>query len=201
MDPELLPLDDLPEEARALIDEAESGIGEIQDRARGRTDEIQARAAAAIAEIEARAEEEVRGRQRQLAGRLKPLQDQYAREGKLDEALAIRERLRSLRASLARAQPDPGNLQAFREMPPGTRLLFDLVGSTEGVVWGTDVYTSDSRLAAAAVHAGILGDGERGVVRVVLVDTLNVHFTGSHRHGVWSDDFGPWAGGYRLERP
>lgn len=200
MDPELLTLDDLPADARQLIDTMDDEIEAIQGRARQQIDTIRARAEVAIAEIEMRAEEEVRGRQRELALRLKPLQDAYARDGQLDEALAIRERLRDLRASVAQARPDPGSLQGFRHLPVGTRLLFDVVGSTDGIVWGTDLYTSDSTLAAAAVHAGVLRDGERGVLRVVLADTLNVHFTGSDRHGVSSQDFGPWPGGFHIER-
>ena len=33
-------------------------------------------------------------------------------------------------------------------------MLFDVVGRAEGSLWGTDVYTADSRLSAVAVHAG-----------------------------------------------
>jgi hypothetical protein len=200
MDPELLSLDDLPADARQLIDEMEQGVTEIRDRQRRQVDEIEARAARAVGEIQVQAEEQVRTLQQALYRRLKPLQDAYAREGKLDEALAIRDRIRNLRASVMQTQPDPGNLTEYRDRPAGTQLLFEVIGSTDGALWGTDFYTTDSSLATAAVHAGVLRDGERGVVRVTLVDALNVSFTGSHRNGVWSEAYGSYPAAYRVER-
>jgi hypothetical protein len=200
MDPELLCLDDLPAEARDLIDASERDEIAIRDRAERQSDEIRARADRAVAEIQSRADEEVRDRQLTLLRALKPLQDRCAKEGKLDEALAIRERIRGLKANLLHAQPDPGSLAGLMDAQPGTSMLFDVIGSTDGMVWGTDVYTADSTLAAAAVHAGVLRPGERGVVRVTFVDTLNIAFTGSHRNGILSDDYGAWPAGYRLAR-
>ena len=38
-----------------------------------------------------------------------------------------------------------------------------------GTVWGSDVYTDDSTLAAAAVHAGAVGAGETGLVKVTIL--------------------------------
>jgi hypothetical protein len=200
MDPELLSLDDLPAEARRAIDEAEREMAVLRDRAGRQADEIRARAEQAAAEVESRAEEQVRERQLALLRQLRPMQDAAARQGRLDEALAIRDRVRGLRASLLRAEPDPGNLSHLRDPRPGSTQLYEVTGSAEGIVWGTDVYTSDSTLAAVAVHAGALADGEHGVVRVTFVETLNVQFTGSHRNGVWSEDYGSWPVGYRIER-
>ena len=31
-------------------------------------------------------------------------------------------------------------------------------------------------------------------------EPLNVNFTGTERNGVWSESFGPWPVGYRIER-
>jgi hypothetical protein len=200
MDPDLLALDDLPEEARQAIDEAEREITELRARAGEQTDEIRARAEQAVAEIVDRAEEEVRQRQLGLLRVLRPMQDAAARAGRLDEALAIRDRIRGLRAGLLQAQADPGNLSYAQDARPGTSQLFELTGSSDGIVWGTDVYTGDSTLAAVAVHAGVLGDGERGVVRVTFVDTLNVAFTGSYRNGVRSEDYPSWPVGFRVAR-
>ena len=135
-----------------------------------------------------------------MLAQLKPLQTACAREGKLDEALAVRDRIRALKAALLQAQPDPGTLSRLPEQPAGTQLLFDVIGNSEGMVWGSDVYTSDSELAAAAVHAGVLRDGERGIVRISYVDALNVAFHGSERNGVWSASFGPWPSAFRVER-
>jgi len=200
MDPDLLSLDDLPAEARSLIDAAEHDEIAIRDRAERQIDEIRARADRAAADIQSRADDEVRARNQALLAALKPLQERYLREGKLDEALAIRDRIRGLKANLLRAQPDPGSLGGVDAPAPGTSMLFDVTGSEDGIVWGTDVYTNDSTLSAAAVHAGVLQPGQRGVVRVTFVDTLNVAFTGSERHGIWSESYGPWPVGYRVER-
>jgi hypothetical protein len=82
----------------------------------------------------------------------------------------------------------------------GRALLFEVTGRTDGMLWGTDVYTADSDLGTAAVHAGALGDGERGVVRVTVVDGANVDFEGSDRHGVWSESFGEYPVGFRVAR-
>jgi hypothetical protein len=199
MDPDLM-LDDLPAEARTMIRESDRELIELRAAAEQQTDEIRARADRAIADVNARTAEQIRLRQRNLLDRLKPLQDSYAKKGKLDEALAIRDRIRALKSELLQAQQDPGTLAGLPEQPTGTQVLFNLVGSSDGMVWGSDVYTHDSDLAAAAVHAGALQAGERGIVRVTYVDTLNVAFTGSQRNGVWSEPFGPWPAGFRIER-
>jgi hypothetical protein len=199
MDPELLAFDDLPADARALLASAEQEEIQLRASAEGRIDEIRARADRAVAEIQGKVEEEVRTRQERLFRELKPLQDKYAREGKLDEALAIRERLRSLRGSLLSAQADPGNLAGVNHTL-GSSLLFDVTGTTDGMVWGTDVYTGDSTIGAVAVHAGVLNPGERGLVRITFVETLNVAFVASERHGVYSQSYGSWPVGYRIER-
>ena len=36
-------------------------------------------------------------------------------------------------------------------------------------MWGTDVYTADASLAAAAVHAGVLKVGQTGIVKVTTI--------------------------------
>ncbi len=200
MDPELLTLDELPREAREAIEEAEADIQQLRNEANRQAIEIRARAERVASELEVRATEAVRQRQLELYRTLRPIQDRYAREGRLDEALAIRDRIRSLRASLLQALPDPGSLAYVREPQVGSTMLFDVVGSSDGVVWGTDVYTADSTLAAAAVHAGVLAEGQRGLVRVTFVDALNIEFIGSLRNGVSSQDYPSWPTGYRIDR-
>src|SRR5262249_47346509 len=68
--------------------------------------------------------------------------------------------------------PDPGTLANF---PPqvGQTYYFRVTGTATGPVWGTDVYTSDSPLAAAAVPAGALRPGETGIIRVQVVAGLS----------------------------
>src|SRR5205823_4787332 len=61
----------------------------------------------------------------------------------------------------ATARPDPGDLRGW-EGAVGSEPLFRVTGRTDGSIYGTDVYTSDSKLATAAVHAGVLRAGETG---------------------------------------
>ena len=85
------------------------------------------------------------------------------------------------------------------EKQVGQSFYFQATGANNGRLWGTDVYTSDSDLAVASVHAGVLRPGESGVVRVTIVPPLPV-FQGSTRNGVTSSAFGPYPGAYRVAR-
>jgi ElaB/YqjD/DUF883 family membrane-anchored ribosome-binding protein len=203
--------DEVPPDALALIEQAEHDLDAIQADADDEVARTEARAEEAIDQIRARTSETTRtvrerannalvARTEQLLQALRPIQVAHVKEGRLDEALAIRERARQFRGRLLNARPDPGNLAEYTAEQAGTELVFEVTGSTEGAVWGTDVYTSDSRLASAVVHAGVLRDGERGLVRVTLLDGRNVAFNGMHRNGVWSDDYGDYPMAYRVRR-
>lgn len=76
---------------------------------------------------------------------------------------------------------------------------FRVQGEDNGPVWGTDVYTGDSALGTAALHAGAVEDGEAAVVRVTVVAPLRT-YAGSSRNGVTSRTFGPYGTAYRVER-
>ncbi len=86
------------------------------------------------------------------------------------------------------ALPDPGNLYNYPDRS-GKPLKFRVTGRTDGFIWGTDVYTADSPLATAAVHAGALKSGQTGVVKVRLVPG-QPGYGGSTKNGVTSQDFG-----------
>ena len=169
-DLDLTSLDELPIDARELIAHAERSIAAIREhadrQANDRRDEaereyaaIQERTDAAIATIEQAATRELAPIVRELVESLRRMQEGYARDGKLDEALAIRVRVRQLRGDLLGVRTDPGNLTEFNVEDIGRVLLFEVTGRTEGSVWGTDLYTTDSRLATAAVHSGALREG------------------------------------------
>jgi hypothetical protein len=66
-------------------------------------------------------------------------------------------------------------------------------GPARGMVWGTDIYSCDSTLAMAAVHAGVLKSGQTGVVKVKILGP-QAGFRGSVRHGVTTMEFGPFPG-------
>ena len=137
---------------------------------------------------------------RELVDSLRKMQEAYARDGKLDEALAIRARIRQLRSDLLGVRLDPGNLTEFAVADAGRVVLFEVVGRTDGSVWGSDAYTADSRLGTASVHAGVLREGERGLVRVTILDGEAQLYQGSTQHGVTSYDYGGYPVAYRVER-
>jgi Ca2+-binding EF-hand superfamily protein len=80
----------------------------------------------------------------------------------------------------------------------GDYFYFEITGSTRGVVWGTDIYTADSSLAAAAVHAGVV---EVGVSRLVKVTILagQQQYEGSLRNEVTSQHFATFPKSFRVE--
>lgn len=149
--------------------------------------------------IRQKAEDEVAARGNALADSLKVLQDQYTREAKLDEAVAIRDLIRKLHASKLELREDPGNLSAFVQAI-GKTYYFEVTGSTTGgSVWGSEVYTYDSRLAVAAVHSGALKEGETGIVEVTLLQSPNPH-TGSTANGVTTSSWGVYSASYTVKR-
>ena len=81
----------------------------------------------------------------------------------------------------------------------GTKFYFRVTGEKDGIAWGTDIYTGDSQIAVAAVHAGLLKDTETGVLRLTTVAPLP-KFTGSLRNGVTTHDFENYGTAFRLER-
>jgi hypothetical protein len=90
----------------------------------------------------------------------------------------------------------PENMVALGQQV-GQSFYFRVRGEKRGSVWGTDVYTGDSSLAAAALHAGLVGEGEAAVLKVTVVAPLQQD-QGSTRHGVSSQSYGPYGSAYRL---
>ena len=62
-------------------------------------------------------------------------------------------------------------------------LFFNIASAstTSGTVYGTDIYRDFSPLEVAAVHAGVLENGENGVVKVTILQRQD-SFTGSRRN-------------------
>lgn len=79
----------------------------------------------------------------------------------------------------------------------GATYYFRVTGDPAGPLWGTDVYTGDSSLAAACVHAGLVKPGDGAIVRVTVV-APPAQFAGSARHGATSHDFGRYGSAYRV---
>ncbi len=66
------------------------------------------------------------------------------------------------------ALADPGNLTSFRDKV-GQTFTFTVTGSASGSIYGEGIYTDDSTLATAAVHAGILKVGETKDIHVAIL--------------------------------
>jgi hypothetical protein len=79
----------------------------------------------------------------------------------------------------------------------GASYYFRVRGTPEGPLWGTDIYTGDSSLGVAAVHAGLVKVDETAIVKVTVVAPLQ-QYQGSVRHGVASHNFGRYGTAYRL---
>lgn len=210
-DADLVALDELPDDARELIANAERSIAQIRERSDRQIIELRDEAEresaairdqtdAEVARIEQGATRELAPLVRELVDALRSMQQRYTREGLLDEALAIRARVRQLRSDLLGVRLDSGNLTEYGAGDIGRVLLIEVVGRVEGSVWGSEVYTADSRLGTAAVHSGAIREGERGLVRVTLVDGDGRDYQGSIRHGVQSYDYAAYPLAYRVER-
>ncbi len=70
-----------------------------------------------------------------------------------------------------------------------------------GTVWGggSGVYTDDSSICQAALHAGVI-DADGGPVLVTAVEGLSA-YSGSTANGVTTKSYGPWAGSFRVSTP
>lgn len=211
LDDDLLLCDDLPPEAKRLLDAADAAIADvransdravraIREEAERKIEAIKLEADGQMAAVQAEAAKELSPVLRDLFRQLKALQAEFLKDGRLDEALAVRGRLRGLRSDLFGVKPDPGNLTEYGSSDVGKSLVFEVVGSADGSIWGTDVYTGDSRLAVAAVHAGAVRLGERALVRVTLSSGSERVFDGSERYGIRSLDYGNYSLAYRVDR-
>lgn len=68
------------------------------------------------------------------------------------------------------------------------------IGQTDSI-WGTDLYTSDSSICTAAVHAGRITLAGGGVVNIQMKPGA-ASYLGSTRHGITSQSYGTWSGSF-----
>lgn len=65
-------------------------------------------------------------------------------------------------------------------------------------IWGTDIYTNDSGVCTAAVHAGKISTLRGGVINFRILPG-QASYAGSTRNGVTSTSYGSWSGSFSLE--
>lgn len=90
----------------------------------------------------------------------------------------------------------PENMKQY-EGNIGKSYTFTVTGVTNGSLWGTDTYTTDSNLSTAAVHAGAVAAGDTAEVEVV-VAAGQPSYKGSTRNGVSSGDWEAYGGSYKF---
>lgn len=92
----------------------------------------------------------------------------------------------------------PADMTAFSNRI-GEQFILEVTGSADGFAYGTDIYTLDSNLPTAAVHAGALADGETGRIRVALLPG-EPSYKGSLRNGVKTSSWKSFQGSYSVEK-
>lgn len=68
-------------------------------------------------------------------------------------------------------------------------------GVIAGRIWGTDLYTDDSSICTAAVHAGLISPGSGGTVTIEIRSGAS-SYQASTRNGVASRSYGSWVGSF-----
>lgn len=158
----------------------------------------------------------VSAQREQLIGSLRQLQDAYCRAAMLDEAVAVRDQIQILEslgrtplppiAAVANSEfpgfADPSGIDDGRPYSLRGRndesFYAEVTGSASGYVWGDGVYTDDSDLATAAVHAGVLKEGETKVVKFTILPGKD-SYSASSANGVESRTWGSYSGSFRVD--
>ncbi|MFM8880252.1 MAG: Ig-like domain-containing protein, partial [Verrucomicrobiota bacterium] len=86
---------------------------------------------------------------------------------------------------------------ASNNISVGTVLYFSVTGSSTGSAWGSGIYTDDTPLGIAAVHAGLLSAGDTAILQVTIRGAQD-SFVGSSANGVTTNQYGSWDGSYSF---
>jgi len=87
--------------------------------------------------------------------------------------------------------------QFFNE---GSTISGTCPANCDGTVWGTDIYTADSSVCTAAIHAGVIPANEGGFVVFDLLDGQE-SYVGSDANGVSTLDYGAWGASFAFNSP
>jgi hypothetical protein len=168
--------DSLPKEAQDLIDRHEHDVSVWKEEFDGRMKSSSAK----------------------LVGQLKKVRDAYTKPGSLKQAMAIQEFIDKYAMSAQGISPAPISLAGCTNIN-GQSTLYWVTGSLGGPVWGSDIYTTDSDIGTAAVHAGVLKDGETGAVKITFLPG-KPSYESSSRNGVTTESWGPYLQSFTIER-
>ncbi|MDX1948258.1 MAG: LCCL domain-containing protein [Pirellulaceae bacterium] len=157
---------------------------------------IQSKAAVEMEAIRKRVEREILSAREECRKALKVAQDTYTKAGKLDEAVAIRDRIATLSIG-GEIFPDPGTLSKYNDQV-GKSFYFEVVGGISGSLYGDGTYTTDSTLSKAAMHCGLLKEGQKGIVKVTVLPGDRAHVSAT-KNGISSSSWGSWHASYKVE--
>lgn len=125
--------------------------------------------------------------------------------GQLQLKLADIRELRSQAAGMEVAaddirnvQPDPGSMSGHNG-DIGKSFTFRVTGNASGSCYGTDVYTTDTTIATAAVHMGLLRPGETGILIATVVPSPPA-FSSTVRNGISSSGWSVYPAAYTLRK-
>jgi hypothetical protein len=89
------------------------------------------------------------------------------------------------------------DMTAYSETDIGKIYKMTITGNTGGTIWGTNIYTNDSYIPKAAVHAGVITAGQTKEVYIKIVEGLN-DYPSTTQNGVTSDSWGAWGLSYQF---
>lgn len=95
--------------------------------------------------------------------------------------------------------PSEGALKFAQQVGKRFTVVCPASDGTRATVYGTDIYTADSPVCAAAIHAGVLQPGRAGAVSIDIGSGAKV-FEGSTRNGVTTRSYGRWGTSYTFAR-
>jgi len=94
---------------------------------------------------------------------------------------------------------DPGHMLNYNG-EIGKSITIRVTGNASGSCYGTDVYTTDTTIATAAVHMGLLAPGETGILIATVIPSPPM-FTSTSRNGITSSGWGVYPAAYTLRKP
>ena len=96
---------------------------------------------------------------------------------------------------------DPWSVNAVEHrFEVGEEVTYDCPPADESridTVWGTEVYTDDSSICTAAVHAGAITVEDGGEVTIEITAGED-SYEGTEQNGIDSLDYGPWGGSFTI---
>ena len=89
------------------------------------------------------------------------------------------------------------DMTAYSSADIGKIYKMTITGGTGGAVWGTDIYTNDSYIPTAAVHAGQVTVGQTKDVYIKIIEGQN-NYPSSTRNGITTSSWGAWGLSYQF---